>query len=136
MEAVDEEVIAQIFYLSAVVGIHVVIVFSSPAKINVAMAAHRGSGASRDIQHTSEAAAIFRSESARHQIYSLKYLWTNARTQLRLGVVEKRNAIDKFMQGELRPANCQEIVMAVACAGHQVRDQTISGFDQRIWEPF
>src|ERR1051326_474046 len=97
MKTVDEEVVTQIFYLSAVVSIQIVIVFSSTTKIHIATAAYGCSGARSNIQNTTEAIAVFRCEPTSHEIYCLKYLRADAWAELWLSIIEKRDPIDKFM---------------------------------------
>ena len=51
---------------------------------------------------------------------------------MRLSVLQKRNTVDELMQRELIAAHVDEIVMALAGAGHQVRHQRAGVFRQWI----
>ena len=87
-----------------------------------------------DVEHAAETITVFRSESARHQINGFENLRAYAGTELGLRVVQERNAVDEFVQRKLSATNSQEIVVAIAGAGHQVIDQIVCGVGQRIGE--
>src|SRR5207249_1239167 len=91
-----------------------------------------GSGTRGDIEDAAEAIAIFRRESAGHQVHGFENLRANSSGKLRLRVVEKRDAVDELVQREFRATHSQKIVVAVACAGHQVVDQVVGALHQGI----
>src|ERR1700693_1852179 len=119
-EAVHEEVVAQFAGLPAVVGIEVIVVHSSAAEVQVAMAGNIRARTRGDVEHTSETITVFRSESAGHQINCLEDLRTYTGTELGLCVIKKGDAIDELVQRKFSAAKSQEIIVAIAGAGHQV----------------
>ncbi len=55
---------------------------------------------------------------------------------MRLSIVQKGDAVDKFVEGEFRAAHSEKIVVAVAGAGHEVVDEVVGTFEDRLGEFF
>ena len=100
------------------------------------MPAEIGAGTGRNVEHSAKSVPIFGCEAARHQIHGFKDLWTYARIELRLRVIEKRHAVNKFMQRKLGPADGQKIIVAVARARHEVGDEIVAALQQWIGQAF
>src|SRR2546421_1586169 len=130
-EAVHEKVVAQFSCLPAVIGVEIVVIQSGAAEVYVAMSCKVGTGTRSDVEHPAETIAVFRSESAGHQINGLENLRAHAGTELGLRVVQEGNAVDEFVQRKFSATNSQEIVVAIAGAGHQIINQIVSGVCQR-----
>ena len=131
-ESIDEEVVANAPVLAAVIGVQVVIFERGAAKVYVSVAAEISARTRGDVEYAPEAVAIFGRESASHQVHSFENLRTCAWTELWLGIVEKRDAVDELMQRELSAANGNKIIVAVAGAWHEVGDEVVRGFSKRL----
>ena len=101
------------------------VVFCSAIIIQCAVTVKIASRSGSNIQHPAKAAAIFRSKTSGEQINRLKNLRADAGRELRLLVIQKRNAIHKFVQRELIAAHVDEVVMALGSARHQVGDKPV-----------
>ena len=131
-ESIDEEVVANAPVLAAVIGVQVVIFERGAAKVYVSVATQISTRTRGDVEHAAKAVAIFGRESASHQVHSFENLRTCAWTELWLGIVEKRDAVDELMQRELSAANGNKIIVAVAGAWHEVGDEVVRGFSKRL----
>src|SRR5438045_3701665 len=133
-KSIDEEVVANATVLAAVIGVEIVIFERGAAKVYVSVAAEISARTRGDVEYAPEAVAIFGRESASHQVHSFENLRTCAWTELWLGIVEKRDAVDELMQRELSAANGNKIIVAVAGAWHEVGDEVVRGFSKRLRE--
>src|SRR5258708_6293120 len=134
-EAVDEEIVAEPTGLAAIVSIEVEIIDGSTAEIHVPVAAKLGAGARGDIENATEAIAVFGRKSAGHKIDRFENLGANTGRKLRLGIVQEGYAVNELVEGKFRAANGEEIVVAIAGAGHQIVDEIVGGFHDWIGEP-
>src|SRR5579864_4463246 len=97
-ESIGKYVIAQLVFRAAILGIQVIVVLCGTAKIQRSMVLHVAAGACSDIQYATKTVAVFGGEAAGHQVNCFKDLRAGAGTELRLRVIQKRNAVDEFMQ--------------------------------------
>src|SRR6266849_6685226 len=128
-ESIDKEIVAEPASLAAIVGIEVVIVDRGAAEIDVAMPAQLGAGTRGDVEDAAETIAVFRSETAGHEINGFEDLRADAGRKLRLSIVQKGDAVDEFVEGEFRATHSEKIVVAVAGAGHEVVDEVVGTFE-------
>src|SRR5205085_9436058 len=119
-KAIGEKIIANSPGLPAIVGVQVMVIEGCAAIVQQAMAAHGAPRARCDIEYAAKTVAIFGRESAGQQIHRLKNLRADPRTELWLGVIEKRDSIDEFVQRKLIAAHIDKVVVALAGAGHEV----------------
>ena len=96
-KSIQKKVVTESACPTAVIGVEIVVVNRSTTKVDVTMSAQIGPGTGRDIEHTAKTVAVFGREPAGHQVHSFENLRTNARTELGLRVVQKRNPVDKLV---------------------------------------
>src|SRR6266404_8754480 len=134
-KSIDEEIVAERAGLPAVVGVEIVVLNCRSSKIHVAVSAKIGAGSRGDVEYAAETVSVFGSESSGHQVHGFENLRADAGRKLRLRVVQKGDTVDKFVQRKFGSAHVQEIVMAVAGAGHQIVDQIVRALDEGFGQP-
>src|SRR5712671_819847 len=135
-EAVDEEIVAQPTGLATRVSIEIEIIDGSSAEIHIPVAAKLGARACSDIENAAEAIAVFGAKPAGHEVDGFENLGADSGRKLRLGIVQEGYAVNKLVQGKFRAANGEEIVVAIAGAGHQIVDEVVGAFHDRVGELF
>src|SRR5690348_10083241 len=94
-KSVSKYVIAKSALGAAVLGIQVIVVLRSATKIQRSMVLHVASGTRSDIQDTAKTIAVLGGKAAGHQVNRFKDLRAGAGAELRLRVIQKRNAVDE-----------------------------------------
>src|SRR5712672_1661538 len=135
-EAVDEEIVTEPTSLAAIVSIEIEIIDGSTAEIHVPVAAKLGARASGDIENATEAIAVFGAKPAGHKVDRFENLGADSGRKLRLGTVQEGYAVNELVEGKFGAANGEEIVVAIASAGHQIVDEVVGAFHDRVGELF
>src|SRR5262249_5407989 len=118
-KAVGKKVVAQAPGAAAKLSTQIVIVFSGAIVFERSVVAHFKAGAGSNIENTAKTVAKLSGESSGQQVNRFENLRRHTGRKLGLFVVEKRNAIDKFVQRKFIAAHIDKVIVALRGSRHQ-----------------